>query len=715
MSLRLRSRSRDARRRGRSDSRAKRKAKGRRKQSSSSSASKSRSPPKKKSGGGGGFDMKVMPEDLERVQALARQYNHNKSVAQAVALHVEQNKNIQPLNPEVEAFLAQYPQIQAHAAARLRALPKDAQTNVLMRGGLGSARDPTAMLLGRIRSVDPFNATWVPHTPGMQPFPSQSQLAQQQQMVASMVPSSNKPPPPPVVEKPKAPQPQPQPQQKDPSDEQMDYALTAIAEGELLNSAGSNKKAIAGKAAAAASEGPIKRPAPSDWRRSRPMQGEEVAAAKAEALPPPISAPPLQLGFGRGEFSAAAKPAPPPPAPPKLGAPGMPPAAPLGGLVLPPGIGVAKTKAAAPPPVVPGLPGIQVPAPAGSAVPRPAEPGPEPPKAKAIAISPELESRKNDVQSSLANLAASLLGKEVAAAIAPKPEEAPKPPAAPPAPPPSVPPRGPDLNNAARLAEQAVFGAANGASSSTAPAPVAGGPVPGTASLGGNAAVTKAPGVGQAPPPPPLGGAASSSALPYGVPAPPGPPPGAPLVPPPGAPNLDAPLTEAQIASLPPAVQEVLRRKHAAAGLPPPALPPPGAPAAFPGGVPGLPPHLQPPPAEPVAPAAEELTPEQQKVLQQLRQQQEERERKEAAEKEQKQAAEQQAQAAETAYQNFWVQRQMASLMSLYQQGHAIQQERKISSAQDNYWEGDWKCAKCGDHQFARNRECRNCGHVRTT
>ena len=27
----------------------------------------------------------------------------------------------------------------------------------------------------RIRQVDPFNTTWVPHTPGMQPFPAQGQ------------------------------------------------------------------------------------------------------------------------------------------------------------------------------------------------------------------------------------------------------------------------------------------------------------------------------------------------------------------------------------------------------------------------------------------------------------------------------------------------------------------------------------------------------------
>ncbi|CAE7461368.1 nipblb [Symbiodinium natans] len=234
MSLRLRSRSRDRERiRRRSNSRSRRRPVERverertRRRRSATPASKSRSPKKKSGGGGGGggggsgFDVKVMPEDLERVQALARQYNQNKSVAQAVALHLEQTKNQQPPNPEVETFLSQYPQIQAHAAARLRALPKEAQTNVLMRGGLGSARDPTAMLLGRIRQVDPFNTTWVPHTPGMQPFPTQSQVAAQQTMVAKIAPE------------PKAPQ---LAQVKDRDEGEYD-ALTALAEGELMQSA----------------------------------------------------------------------------------------------------------------------------------------------------------------------------------------------------------------------------------------------------------------------------------------------------------------------------------------------------------------------------------------------------------------------------------------------------------------------------------------------
>ncbi|CAE8705033.1 unnamed protein product, partial [Polarella glacialis] len=158
-------------------------------------------------GGGSGFDMKVMPQDLQRVQMLAQQYQQTKTVAQQLALQQEQQAKQGPPNPEVEAFLAQYPQIQPHAAARLRALPRDAQMQVLMLGGLGKARDPTAMLLGRIRNVDPFNATWVPRNPGMQPFPAPAAApgaAMMNMQVASMVPANPSAPPPPPVETPKA-------------------------------------------------------------------------------------------------------------------------------------------------------------------------------------------------------------------------------------------------------------------------------------------------------------------------------------------------------------------------------------------------------------------------------------------------------------------------------------------------------------------------------
>lgn len=732
MSVRLRSRSRERRR---SPSRAKRKPleRARRRRSATRSLTPKSRSPKRKAGGGGfsgggggggggsGFDVKVMPEDLERVQALARQYNQNKSVAQAVALHLEQTKNQQPPNPEVEAFLSQYPQIQAHAAARLRALPKEAQTNVLMRGGLGSARDPTAMLLGRIRQVDPFNTTWVPHTPGMQPFPTQAQQIAVQQ-VAKIAP--DKPPPPPD-EKPKE-------KEKEPYEGEYDN-LTALAEGELLQYAGSKASNSAGKA------GEVKKSVLSDWRRARPSPGEEVAGGKAAPDVPPLpQATPAFPPFGMAPTSGASPVVPPPvpPAPP-LAFPPAPPTLPGGAKLPPPGLGVAKTKSAPPlplghPQIAPGAPAppapppsLQLPAVPGPGRPTqppappaaPAAPGPSlsvslptspPPGAKPFELSAELESKRSNVQSSLANLAASLLGKEVAGLLGPKPESAAKEPPAE-----STPskPASSDLNSAARAAEQAVFGAghATGSSGSSAgPAGAVGTATSGTGALPKTNPPPLLPGM------PGVGAPAGvlSGAPPLG--APPGAPPGAPGAKAPSA--LDAPLTEAQIATLPPALQAVLRKKQAEQGIspappaPPGAAPPGAAPpgAAPPGAALGLTP-------EPVAPAAEELTAEQRTVLAQLRAQQEEREKREAEEKAQKQQAEQ-AVAAETAYQNFWVQRQMASLMSLYQQGHAIQQERKTAPpapAQADYWEGDWKCAKCGDHQFARNRECRNCGAAR--
>lgn len=97
---------------------------------------------------------------------------------------------------------------------------------------------------------------------------------------------------------------------------------------------------------------------------------------------------------------------------------------------------------------------------------------------------------------------------------------------------------------------------------------------------------------------------------------------------------LDAPLTEAQIATLPPALQAVLRKKQAEQGAPvQTSAPAPLAPQMSPGvssGVPPLPPGLSPGvsmdasassslPLEPVAPAADDLTPEQRAVLAQIR------------------------------------------------------------------------------------------------
>lgn len=66
---------------------------------------------------------------------------------------------------------------------------------------------------------------------------------------------------------------------------------------------------------------------------------------------------------------------------------------------------------------------------------------------------------------------------------------------------------------------------------------------------------------------------------------------------------LDAPLTEAQIATLPPALQAVLRKKQAEQGSTP----------ALPTGPPG------PPAPEPAPSATDDLTPEQRAVLAQIR------------------------------------------------------------------------------------------------
>lgn len=72
---------------------------------------------------------------------------------------------------------------------------------------------------------------------------------------------------------------------------------------------------------------------------------------------------------------------------------------------------------------------------------------------------------------------------------------------------------------------------------------------------------------------------------------------------------LDAPLTEAQIATLPPAMQAVLRKKQAEQGIPAPTAEPPGVSMGF----------VAPSAVAPVAPAADELTPEQRAVLAQIR------------------------------------------------------------------------------------------------
>merc|ERR1719253_2561352 len=55
-------------------------------------------------------------------------------------------------NPEVELFLQHNP-VEPHAATRLRSLPMELQKIVLSRGSLFGGRDPTAVLLGRVRAA----------------------------------------------------------------------------------------------------------------------------------------------------------------------------------------------------------------------------------------------------------------------------------------------------------------------------------------------------------------------------------------------------------------------------------------------------------------------------------------------------------------------------------------------------------------------------------
>lgn len=55
-------------------------------------------------------------------------------------------------NPEVELFLQHNP-VEPHAATRLRSLPVELQKIVLSRGSLFGGRDPTAVLLGRVRAA----------------------------------------------------------------------------------------------------------------------------------------------------------------------------------------------------------------------------------------------------------------------------------------------------------------------------------------------------------------------------------------------------------------------------------------------------------------------------------------------------------------------------------------------------------------------------------
>mmetsp|Transcript_32670 Transcript_32670/g.50823 ORF Transcript_32670/g.50823 Transcript_32670/m.50823 type:complete len:808 (+) Transcript_32670:194-2617(+) len=123
------------------------------------SPSRSRSAPKKASAAivaagnrRSGFDQKdMLPENFAIMQLAAMKTPPPQMQQQRGPMIGMPPPNMVP-NPEVELFLQHNP-VEPHAATRLRSLPMELQTIVLQRGSLFGGRDPTAVLLGRIRSA----------------------------------------------------------------------------------------------------------------------------------------------------------------------------------------------------------------------------------------------------------------------------------------------------------------------------------------------------------------------------------------------------------------------------------------------------------------------------------------------------------------------------------------------------------------------------------
>lgn len=140
---RPRSRSRD-REREREKEREKEKAKARQ--------SRSRSPKGKSSRGG--FDQREPQEDgvaIAAASTLTLAIKQQPSPMQLLDLPATAS-GYATLTPEVEAFISQNP-VEPHAAQRLRSLPPDMQRLVIERGSLFGARDPSAVLLSRVRDA----------------------------------------------------------------------------------------------------------------------------------------------------------------------------------------------------------------------------------------------------------------------------------------------------------------------------------------------------------------------------------------------------------------------------------------------------------------------------------------------------------------------------------------------------------------------------------
>mmetsp|Transcript_56764 Transcript_56764/g.135214 ORF Transcript_56764/g.135214 Transcript_56764/m.135214 type:complete len:764 (-) Transcript_56764:92-2383(-) len=105
-----------------------------------------------------GFDQKEMLPENFAMQQLQEQLAASRPTGLAPGISLQRpgaiagGDGFPMFNAEVESFLQQNP-VEPHAATRLRQLPPQLAQLVLQRGSLFGGRDPTAVLLGRIRDV----------------------------------------------------------------------------------------------------------------------------------------------------------------------------------------------------------------------------------------------------------------------------------------------------------------------------------------------------------------------------------------------------------------------------------------------------------------------------------------------------------------------------------------------------------------------------------
>lgn len=92
-------------------------------------------------------------------QALPSQAN-----ASALLAAINQASQGHEHNPEVETFLSMN-SVELHAATKLRGLPRHLQRQVLDRGSLMGARDPSAVLISRVRDAMMSSAQTMPSMP----------------------------------------------------------------------------------------------------------------------------------------------------------------------------------------------------------------------------------------------------------------------------------------------------------------------------------------------------------------------------------------------------------------------------------------------------------------------------------------------------------------------------------------------------------------------